>query len=735
MRSTTRRWELVLDRTILGCAAFILLIQLIGVLNALGSAGPGAEAYVLMVAASVVVLLGACAVALAGTRPEQVAPLAALAGALGVAAAAAATHSGDVPEFAELLLPANTIQALQIAALVFVVHPSRAVALVLLTGPAFVAMRWIAGDRDVLVSIDLWVLPAASSIALVVAFSVLRAGAVRAGTLADEARAAARRAAALAEADAAVDEARRLVHDDVITALRCIELDLERDAVARACRSALDALDAGSSGPTARTTGELVGSLARAAPVTVEPVVREWSLVPPARVVAAFEGAASEALRNVARHAGVDRAEVRASTVRSRCVLEVRDEGGGFAPGAGPGFGVSTSVVGRMTEVGGAAEIDTGPRGTVVRLSWPGLPDPDADHAHASPLRFDRLRTYLLVGAAPVLANTYLAARFPGMMPLLGWAVALSVGGLLAATALLLSRRPARPLEVVGLGAVVSVLVAGGLTLADDGALLSAESWVVGYGAVVLALVAFEARWWAGLVAMALEVGTVVVSAALDPSLAPLEPVGALVTPVVVVGLATVLGTGLRRGRAAIELTETVLAAQDEDRAWRSGRAAAREVHLEHLRTDVVPFLEAVVAEGGDATVVGSDPAQTARVLGELCRDDLHLARPLPAGTRAVVRRARERGVTVSIRAAGHRFTFPDQVWSALEEVLASTAAGHVVTVLPPHRVGDPVRIVAVPPVPAGTGGGQRVSRDRFRTTIRLSAEPPTGAADHLGVR
>ncbi|MFI5957634.1 sensor histidine kinase [Cryptosporangium sp. NPDC051539] len=94
----------------------------------------------------------------------------------------------------------------------------------------------------------------------------------------------------------------------------------------------------------------------------------------PATAVAALAGAVSEALTNVVKHAGVDRAEVTISVGGHQVVAEVADHGRGLT-GTGPrrgGFGIRHSIHGRMAEVGGSAEVRTGPQGTVVRLVYPG---------------------------------------------------------------------------------------------------------------------------------------------------------------------------------------------------------------------------------------------------------------------------------------------------------------------------------------------------------------------------
>ncbi|SDG17957.1 sensor histidine kinase [Pseudonocardia oroxyli] len=94
----------------------------------------------------------------------------------------------------------------------------------------------------------------------------------------------------------------------------------------------------------------------------------------PGPAAAAFGGALTETLENVARHAGTDRAEVRVEVGEAAVRVTVRDDGSGFDPAAVPAgrLGLVRSVRERMDLVDGRAEIRSAPgHGTVVRLEWP----------------------------------------------------------------------------------------------------------------------------------------------------------------------------------------------------------------------------------------------------------------------------------------------------------------------------------------------------------------------------
>jgi len=83
----------------------------------------------------------------------------------------------------------------------------------------------------------------------------------------------------------------------------------------------------------------------------------------------------AEALRNVARHAGVDEAEVSVQGGPGWATIEVRDQGRGFDPrSASPApRGIRESISGRMIAAGGTGVVNSVPgHGTTVVLRWPG---------------------------------------------------------------------------------------------------------------------------------------------------------------------------------------------------------------------------------------------------------------------------------------------------------------------------------------------------------------------------
>jgi signal transduction histidine kinase len=93
----------------------------------------------------------------------------------------------------------------------------------------------------------------------------------------------------------------------------------------------------------------------------------------PGEVADALLAATHEALTNVAKHAGVDRASVRAAMEEGAVVITVTDRGRGFDLAATPaGVGLTQSVRSRLTEVGGEALVESEPGGgTCVELRVP----------------------------------------------------------------------------------------------------------------------------------------------------------------------------------------------------------------------------------------------------------------------------------------------------------------------------------------------------------------------------
>jgi signal transduction histidine kinase len=87
---------------------------------------------------------------------------------------------------------------------------------------------------------------------------------------------------------------------------------------------------------------------------------------------AAIAEATREALLNVSKHAGVARAVVSVRTLSEGVEVVIRDQGRGFDPDEEAGFGIRQSIMARIREVGGGAQLWSEPgRGSRVRLTAP----------------------------------------------------------------------------------------------------------------------------------------------------------------------------------------------------------------------------------------------------------------------------------------------------------------------------------------------------------------------------
>jgi signal transduction histidine kinase len=106
--------------------------------------------------------------------------------------------------------------------------------------------------------------------------------------------------------------------------------------------------------------------------LVVDPVV--VGDAPVDEALAALGAATREALVNAANHSGTTAADLYTEVTAERVSVFVRDRGAGFDPAAVPPDrrGLRDSVTGRLTRLGGTAEVRTSPgEGTEVELSLP----------------------------------------------------------------------------------------------------------------------------------------------------------------------------------------------------------------------------------------------------------------------------------------------------------------------------------------------------------------------------
>ncbi|MEZ5140556.1 MAG: ATP-binding protein [Acidimicrobiales bacterium] len=180
------------------------------------------------------------------------------------------------------------------------------------------------------------------------------------------------------------EEVARTLHDGVLQTLAVVQrrsADPELAALAREQELELRAFLAGdraTPGPLELDAAlrEAAGRVERRDGLRVEVLVvdDEAPKVAP-EVVDALAGAVAEALTNAHKHGGATRATVFAE-VDDEVFCSVKDDGSGLdAATTTPGTGFARSILGRLAEVGGRAEIDGRPgRGAEVRLHAPLRP-------------------------------------------------------------------------------------------------------------------------------------------------------------------------------------------------------------------------------------------------------------------------------------------------------------------------------------------------------------------------
>ncbi len=169
-----------------------------------------------------------------------------------------------------------------------------------------------------------------------------------------------------------------LIHDKVLGALLMASRSTTPNVLVAARALAADAIDAAQDAATTRRQphggDDWVSSLASLADnLGLHAVVAVRGTAVPARVAAALLAAGTEAIINAAKHAGVGDVLIEGTQGNSDARVRIADEGRGFdrtkvPPGR---MGLSRSIPGHMSSVGGSATVTSAPgRGTEVLLTW-----------------------------------------------------------------------------------------------------------------------------------------------------------------------------------------------------------------------------------------------------------------------------------------------------------------------------------------------------------------------------
>jgi hypothetical protein len=493
---------------------------------------------------------------------------------------------------------------------------------------------------------------------------------------------------------------------------------------------------------TGHQTGQrLVDSITRDAGLLVdaEMTVSAPRTSVPEEVVDAFVGAARESLRNIARHAGVDRGHVTVRVQRNRVEVEVRDQGTGLAGAGAPGYGIRESIVRRMTQVGGSAEVGPGSRGagTLVRLGWPASPgthDEQIGRAYDLTLASSGGVGIVQTVAYPMLVAQLVVAVQVSVTASDSWVTPAVVVALVVATVLATQRvtREAPTLATLsGWGVAMALLAGAGLWAAGPGAVAGFESFAIGFSTLPLILFAYvtPARYAPVLIVPLFLVLVLVV--VLDTTASAQQALGCFNAAVTIPAVGAAMGALVRRSTARIEeqRARAVRAEQETLRAHYLERA--RSQYLRHTQERILPWLEAVAA--GEADSTSAEARERARLLGAEARDDLYAPAFFDEELRREVTDYRRRGGEVVVRAG----VAPGAAGRTSGQVLR-----HLVRVLPPsHRITvsapsgtDQLRLVVVPALPADVHTqtvrlhpGIEATGDEFATVLRLPDVPLNG--------
>ena len=463
------------------------------------------------------------------------------------------------------------------------------------------------------------------------------------------------------EAARAVDRqdraASRLLHDEVIHALRAVALPagaIEASRVRAMATGAADLLRAAVAGPPAPRDlrRELQDLTDRSGlPVTLR-LAGAGRL--PDRVVEALSGATGEALRNSERHAGCDAVLVEATLDSDGAAIRIVDDGRGFDPTTvldGP-LGLRQSILARVREVGGSATVtSTTGGGTTVELTW-RIPD-SGGIASQRLADLAGTRNRIVLGATmPILVFVVIQAGLHHHLLADPRFALLAVGVvtvLTVAAAGWVTRHPmAGWHSVVLIAAAVLAAFVGGRGLVPGGN-ISVAYFAAGVGAPALALIAMFRPPWESLV------GAIGATAMAAVVLLDLAPDGSLIVPGLPAIAANVLGVVcLLGGRLTIDRMARSIR-RDEELA-RHARAAgeqfrvAREVltaRLGRVRGWVLPFLSAV--GDGRLDLDSADVRREAGTLEAAVRDDIRLGSQIDDRTRQLIAQARRAGRTVEI--------------------------------------------------------------------------------------
>lgn len=375
----------------------------------------------------------------------------------------------------------------------------------------------------------------------------------------------------------------------------------------------------------------------------------------PDDVVDALMAGAAEALANVGRHAGVDRATVEVAGNANEVVVRVCDEGAGFdARSTGDRFGLARSIPGHMADVGGSAVIESALGiGTTVTLSWQAeqAEEPQPSAVTQGPRSGEGVPVTVVVPPVWVVLNVALgwaSTRDVYTDTVMGWPPLVWCGAAIIFLAVLLAAQTASwaaPTSLVLSAAAVGVLAA--VTPAAGG--VDWRLWFSGATLPLPVLFALSGReraaWgYAVLNPLAIAAGLSVHGPGTVLSFPEV-----LLAPWIVTVPSVMAMRALRRARQELRsASEETSRLRRADHTLTLSAAAARQ-RREELSKDVIPLLtrlwqqEVFDADDRLAATLAEAAARDRLVAGSLVDDQLAEA----------VAGARARGARVDLRATG----------------------------------------------------------------------------------
>ena len=529
-----------------------------------------------------------------------------------------------------------------------------------------------------------------------------------------------------ARRDAAVAEARRAdereylaaLHDTASATLLMVGSGVtDRRAEWLSAQAARD-LEA-ISGDHASPAGEVdlvahLRDVARHLPLTVH-----WdlplALTVPAADAVALAGGVREALTNVVRHAGVGEARVTVHRADDSVVVEVADDGVGFEPARvnGHRYGVTRSILERLTRAGGTAEVISSPGdGTRVRLTRPFAISTDSggDVETIKSGVDTALRWSVVVMNLIILFGLDVPRLVANREHYESLAIQVLTLVVLIAVTLVVAWHlwRKRPLGFLRWPLVAVVFVISFLcTEAVPPELrLGMPHWSEGDAAWTLLLLVLDYRVAVMAVFLVAHYAMTFVQTALggDAAITVAEAVNATVVVFsyqLAVGVVTVVLRPVAITAAAVTYREERL---------RTERAVAEQVHRDRteryaaLADSTAPLLAALAsgeADPGDPVFRRACAVEAARVR-RLLAEDSSVPDQLSHELRACVELAERNGITVQFAERGERPQMPKDVRRALTDpavaALATAASTARVTVVGAH---DEVTVSVVADAPA----------------------------------